>query len=255
MKILERLGIDPQKVVKAVEQELPKSEARPNTDMSLTPRAKRAIDLAYSEAQTFGHNYIGTEHLLLGIIREEGGVASKILVKLGVSIKAARNATIALVEEHGGATKAQPKYETEAQQSAKPPLRLAYRAPALAREASFANLLLGIGPLRFTEELLLALCLSDEEVRYALMKQNINADNVRAVMQAVLADPDHSRIQDPWSLSFILDLADKERSNLGDEELGAIHIIIAIATLDSSLAALALSEAGVSLEALRDRKQ
>lgn len=255
MKILERMGIEPRKVITEVEKNLPVGDAKQITDMSLTPRSKRAIDLAYDEARNFGHNYIGTEHLLLGLIREEGGLAGRVLMKLGASLEKTRRAALDLFEEDGGNVNAPPKYEPASQQTARQSVRIAYAQPILAREASFTNLLFSIEPLRFTEEILLALCLSDKSVRFALMKQNIEVDTVRAVMQAVLADPDDSRIQAPVSLSNILEFADKERSSLGDEELGAIHILIAIMSLDTSLAALALFEAGVNLEALRERKR
>jgi len=253
-KTLEMLNVDAQEVRKRVEKELPAAESRPNTDMSLTPRSKRVIDLAYDEARIFGHSYIGTEHLVLGIIREADGLAGRVLARMGVSIDLARKAVIAVIESANESEPAWRPYDPPKPATPKTALRLSYTNPLLSREASFVNMLVGLGSLRFTEELLLALCLSDPAVRFALMKQSIDADTVRAVMQAVLADPDQNRIQDPRSLSFILDLADKERSNLGDEELGAIHIVIAIMALDSSLAALALSEANVSLDALRERK-
>lgn len=253
--MLDRMGLDRKKVVHEVESHLSKGKSIPNTDMSLTPRSKRVIDLSYDEARNFGHNYIGTEHLLLGIIREADGLAGRVLAKLGADIDSARRVLMVILEEQP-----ERQYPTRTsdtvykQPGPKPSVRIAYTEPILSREASFVNLLFGIGPLRFTDELLFALCLSDPFVRLAFMKQSIDADLVRATMQAVLADPDQNRIQDPCSLSTILDLAEKERANLGDAELSAIHIVIAIMTLDTSLAALALSEAGVNLQALRERK-
>jgi ATP-dependent Clp protease ATP-binding subunit ClpC len=57
-----------------------------------TERARKVLSLAQEEAQRFQHNYIGTEHLLLGLVREEEGVAAKVLQKLGVELWTVRNA-------------------------------------------------------------------------------------------------------------------------------------------------------------------
>ena len=59
--------------------------------MMLTPRCKRVIDLAYGEAKRLRHDYIGTEHLLLGLIRECDGLGGRVLTKLGVELEATRS--------------------------------------------------------------------------------------------------------------------------------------------------------------------
>ena len=65
-------------------------------DMQLTPRAKRVIDLAYAEARRLGNDYIGTEHLLLGLVREGDGLAGRVLSRLGVDLAQARLAVATL---------------------------------------------------------------------------------------------------------------------------------------------------------------
>src|SRR5439155_10131415 len=67
-------------------------------DMQLTPRAKRVIDLAYEEARQLNNNYIGTEHLLLGLIREGDGLAARVLVKLGADLERTRREVYAMQE-------------------------------------------------------------------------------------------------------------------------------------------------------------
>jgi ATP-dependent Clp protease ATP-binding subunit ClpC len=69
--------------------------------MALTPRAKRVIDLAYDEARNLNNNYIGTEHLLLGLIREGDGLAGRVLNKLGVPLDRARSEVMALQDNEG----------------------------------------------------------------------------------------------------------------------------------------------------------
>jgi len=66
--------------------------------IELTPQGKRSIELAVQEAQSFGHHYIGTEHLLLGLLRQEEGLASQVLRKVGVTLDAARERVKQLLE-------------------------------------------------------------------------------------------------------------------------------------------------------------
>jgi ATP-dependent Clp protease ATP-binding subunit ClpC len=95
-RVLEKLGVSLNKIRAEVEKQLPRGDARASQDMTLTPRAKRVIDLAYDEARNLNNNYIGTEHLLLGLIREGDGLAGRVLAKLGVELEKARREVMAL---------------------------------------------------------------------------------------------------------------------------------------------------------------
>src|SRR4051812_8132160 len=118
-RVLEKLGVSLNRIRVEVEKQLPRGDARPSQDMTLTPRAKRVIDLAYDEARNLNNNYIGTEHLLLGLIREGDGLAGRVLAKLGVELEKARREVMALQDtetqtksgsrsaSHGGSTKTQ----------------------------------------------------------------------------------------------------------------------------------------------------
>jgi ATP-dependent Clp protease ATP-binding subunit ClpC len=97
-RVLDKLGVSLDRVRAEVEKQLPRGEHKPNTEMALTPRAKRVIDLAYDEARTLSNNYIGTEHLLLGLIREGDGLAGRVLAKLGVDLEKARREVLTLQE-------------------------------------------------------------------------------------------------------------------------------------------------------------
>ncbi|MCE1246576.1 MAG: ATP-dependent Clp protease ATP-binding subunit [Firmicutes bacterium] len=83
-KVLENLGISLQKVRSEVEAIVGKGTKPGNQEMVFTPRAKRVIELAFEEARNLSHNYIGTEHLLLGLVKEGEGVAARVLSNLGV---------------------------------------------------------------------------------------------------------------------------------------------------------------------------
>jgi len=95
-RVLEKLGVSLNRIRAEVEKHLPRGDARPSQDMTLTPRAKRVIDLAYDEARNLNNNYIGTEHLLLGLIREGDGLAGRVLAKLGVELEKARREVMSL---------------------------------------------------------------------------------------------------------------------------------------------------------------
>ncbi|RYG31040.1 ATP-dependent Clp protease ATP-binding subunit ClpC, partial [bacterium] len=95
-RVLEKLGVSLGRIRAEVEKQLPRGDARPSQDMTLTPRAKRVIDLAYDEARNLNNNYIGTEHLLLGLIREGDGLAGRVLAKLGVELEKARREVMGL---------------------------------------------------------------------------------------------------------------------------------------------------------------
>lgn len=98
-RILDRLGVSLQRIRNEIERYATRGDARPSQEMSLTSRAKRVIDLAYDEARQLNNNYIGTEHLLLGLIREGEGLAARVLHKLGVDLERARR-EVMNIQEH-----------------------------------------------------------------------------------------------------------------------------------------------------------
>lgn len=101
LSVLSRLGVDASDIRRAIEGQMPHAKEAASSQMSLTPRAKKSIDLAYEEARGLDNNYLGTEHLLLGLIVERAGLAGTVLNKLGASIEAARLATRAVHHEEG----------------------------------------------------------------------------------------------------------------------------------------------------------
>ena len=102
--VLQRLGVDLKQVRIEVERNLPASS---NTliigDIPFTSRAKKVLEFSVEEARTMGHSYIGTEHLLLGLVREKDGVGARVLNNLGISYSDIREQTINLLREPSGA--------------------------------------------------------------------------------------------------------------------------------------------------------
>ncbi len=89
-KVLANLGVDLNKVRSAVEFIIGRGERMITGEIGLTPRAKKVIELSVEEARRLNHNYIGTEHLLLGLVREGEGIAAGVLESLGVSLDKVR---------------------------------------------------------------------------------------------------------------------------------------------------------------------
>jgi ATP-dependent Clp protease ATP-binding subunit ClpA len=96
-KALESMGISLEAVRQHVEAIIGRGQQAPSGHIPFTPRAKKVLELSLSEAHRLGHNYIGTEHILLGLIREGEGVAAQVLARLGADLKRVRQQVILLV--------------------------------------------------------------------------------------------------------------------------------------------------------------
>jgi DNA-binding CsgD family transcriptional regulator len=101
-KSLEELGIDLEAVRHEVEEIIGLGDAVPTGHIPFTPRAKKVLELSLREAIQLGHNYIGTEHILLGLVREGEGVAAQVLHKLGAELNRVRLQVIELLSGYAG---------------------------------------------------------------------------------------------------------------------------------------------------------
>ena len=101
-KALESLGISLEAVRAQVEEIIGHGGQAPSGHIPFTPRAKKVLELSLREALQLGHNYIGTEHILLGLIREGEGVAAQVLVKLGADLSRVRQQVIQLLSGYAG---------------------------------------------------------------------------------------------------------------------------------------------------------
>lgn len=116
-KALEALGINLEQVREQVQEIIGQGQQAPSGHIPFTPRAKKVLELSLREALQLGHSYIGTEHLLLGLIREGEGVAAQVLTKLGADTNKVRQQVIQLLSGYqgketvavGGETNPQPK--------------------------------------------------------------------------------------------------------------------------------------------------
>src|SRR5499426_4582547 len=123
--VLQNLSVDLDEIQQKIEDTVKKGKASQTTgpDLPYTSRAKKVLELAMSEARELSHSYVGTEHLLFGLLREEKGIAAQVLTDAGVNLDAARAETLRILgtempqgggqQPSGGATppQQQPKGE------------------------------------------------------------------------------------------------------------------------------------------------
>jgi ATP-dependent Clp protease ATP-binding subunit ClpC len=95
-QVLAHLGVTPPQVRQAIERGLERGERPIGGGVRLTPGAKRVIERTVEEARRLGHDHIGTEHLLLGLLREEQGRAAGVLAGLGVAVEPVRQEVLRL---------------------------------------------------------------------------------------------------------------------------------------------------------------
>src|SRR3954469_22336061 len=98
-RVLNNMGVQLPKVRSAVEFIIGRGDQAPTGDIGLTPRAKKVIELAVDEARRLNHHYIGTEHLLLGLVREGEGIAAGVLESLGVNLEKVRAQVMQVVNQ------------------------------------------------------------------------------------------------------------------------------------------------------------
>ncbi|MBD8070981.1 ATP-dependent protease ATP-binding subunit ClpC [Bacillus sp. PS06] len=132
-KALVALGLGPEKIQKEVEALIGRGHDASQT-IHYTPRAKKVIELSMDEARKLGHSYVGTEHILLGLIREGEGVAARVLNNLGVSLNKARQQVLQLL----GSNESSSGHQGSGTVSANTPTldSLARDLTAIAREGS-----------------------------------------------------------------------------------------------------------------------
>ncbi|HZF53101.1 MAG TPA: Clp protease N-terminal domain-containing protein, partial [Polyangiaceae bacterium] len=97
--VLQNLSVDLDEIQQKIEETVKKGKAAQATgpDLPYTSRAKKVLELAMAEARELNHSYVGTEHLLLGLLREEKGIAAQVLTDTGVNLEAARAETLRLL--------------------------------------------------------------------------------------------------------------------------------------------------------------
>jgi ATP-dependent Clp protease ATP-binding subunit ClpA len=268
--VLRHLGIDLRKVrlqVVRIVQSGP--DMATMGKLPQTPRAKKVIEYTMEEARNLNHNYVGTEHILLGLLREEEGVAAQVLMNLGLNLKDVRAEVLRLVGRDpdiadrirpGGAVPSAGRREREAAASnpsgyslysrfserARKAMQLAYREAARLRDEYVG-----------THHFLLALIALDKCAAVDLLKrrkvdlQRVRSDLDRLSPASTESLPEDDLPHTPKAKKVIEFAIDESRS-LGHANIGTEHILLGLLREDENPAAQILFNHGLELSEMRE---
>ena len=274
-KVLTNLGVQLSTVRNAVEFIIGRGDRIVLGEIGLTPRAKKVIELAVDEARRLNHHYIGTEHLLLGLVREGEGIAAGVLESLGVNLEKVRTQTIQVLSMSGAGIAWQADtQDIEVTGPEVSPLQDDDDfTPAPAREASEANNTPGVFTVRArrvldaaqeeahklqqnfvgTEHLLLGL-ISEEMGLAAQILQDLRVDRetIRSTVEFIIAHSGSRDIPDvvgftPRSRKVIRHAVD-EAYKLDKTFVGTEHLLLAMLLEGEGIAAGVLISLGVTFE-------
>lgn len=268
-EILRALGIGGDDISRRVESLIGRGGESPSGHIPFTPDAKQSLALALREALQFGHNYIGTEHLLLGLSREGDGVAAQVLTALGADLARLRRQVIQSDRDFlpGGSTApAQPRADEPETPSRpaddSPPSRpgfyerfteSAQRVVVLAQEEARILNHNYIG----TEHLLLGLIREDEGIAaLVLAAHGVFLEEIRSGVEEVIGRGQSASTEHiPFTprAKKVLELALREALQLRHNHIGTEHILLGIIRESDGVAALLLVKRGLDLNRVRQR--
>lgn len=249
-QVLEQLSLSLERVRYEVDKQLPRGDMRPTSDMTLTPRAKRVIDLAYDEARNLNNNYIGTEHLLLGLVREGDGLAGRVLLKLGMDMEQTRQVVMDLQNQQG-----KPRTEpVEPRKAARGYTWEEYdestqRAILLADEMAKSAGMPHVTPYYLLKALLAE---RDTSAIRALEKAGIDHEKLeRAVDENQVWAEGAPPVQLSPNARFAIDRTITEASSIGQERVGADALLLGLVFGNREGIGQFIADLGGSLPKLR----
>lgn len=246
-KVLNNLGVDLNKVRSTVEFIIGRGDRIVLGEIGLTPRAKKVIELAVDEARRLNHHYIGTEHLLLGLVREGEGIASGVLESLGVNLEMVRTQTI-MVLSHAGGTPA----ETVAEKPTPRPAEAFGKVIQLAQEEAQLFQHDHVG----TEHLLLGLLREGDGIAAKVLSNlGVELDKLRMAVELISwhGDYKHSGVVElNRRAGEVLTQAAFEASHFKHDYINTEHLLLGLTRIEESFAAAALQSISISMEKVRN---
>ena len=244
-KALELLGISLEVLRQQVEEIIGQGQQAPSGHIPFTPRAKKVLELSLREALQLAHNYIGTEHILLGLIREGDGVAAQVLVKLGADLNRVRQQVIQLLHAYQG-TSATP--EPAPTPGGMRSIRLSKAMRQVVHLAAAEACALQHGYIG-TEHLFLGLLLVDASVPPRicdLLDESVTVDAVRNHIVGLVGRGDaRADVEFTPEATDALDLAECFALDAEDDEVDPRHLVIALAEADGSVALRVMMDLGM----------
>ncbi|HVB62486.1 MAG TPA: Clp protease N-terminal domain-containing protein [Ktedonobacteraceae bacterium] len=270
-KVLAHLGVELGKVRQAVEFIIGRGDKPVTGAVGLTPRAKKVIELAVDEARSMNHHYIGTEHLLLGLVREGGGIGAGVLQSMGVNLENLRTSTIQIVDSTQTARTAQEQAtgpaataaaqsgtseRSEASVSANRNrfdkfTERARKVLSLAQEEAqrFQHNYIG------TEHLLLGLVREGDGVAAKVLTNlGVTLEEVRTTIESIIGRGDRIALGEIGltpRAKKVIELAVDEARRLNHHYIGTEHLLLGLVREGEGIAAGALESLGVKLEDVR----
>ncbi|HEV8229861.1 MAG TPA: Clp protease N-terminal domain-containing protein [Candidatus Limnocylindria bacterium] len=258
-KTLDALGVTLSNLRSSVEKIIGRGDSTITpSQISLSPRTKKVIELAIDEARKLGHSHVGTEHLLLGLVREGGHVGAKALESLGVSLEAVRHKVIAtLGQPHRevGASAPESVSSQSTEQFAGPFDRFTDRAKrvlALAQGEAIRFNHNYIG----SEHLLLGLIREQDGVAArALQTLGAELEKARQAVSFIIGRGDAATAPSEITLSprtkKIIELAIDEARKLGHGRVGTEHLLLGLAREGEGIASGILESLGITMDKVR----
>jgi ATP-dependent Clp protease ATP-binding subunit ClpA len=245
-KVLNNLGVDLNKVRSTVEFIIGRGDRIVLGEIGLTPRAKKVIELAVDEARRLNHHYIGTEHLLLGLVREGEGIASGVLESLGVNLERVRTQTI-MVLSHAGGTPAE-----ESTEKPTPRLTEAFgKVLQLAQEEARLFQHDHVG----TEHLLLGLLREGDGIAAKVLGNlGVELDKLRMAVELISWRGDYKHDGDlelNRRAAAVLSQATIEANRFSHDYISTEHLLLGLTRIEESFAAAALQSISISMEKVR----
>ncbi len=260
--VLENLSIDADALAAAVEAVVkkPSGAGRTGPDLPYTSRAKKTLELAMSEARELNHNYVGTEHLLLGLIREEKGVAAQVLADAGATLDTVRAETVRVLGAAfvDGAEARDPAMRKRFDWLSRGVVGESLPERVRIVMTSARTLAAQRGSAAFEPaHVALALVLHGEGTANAALRQ-LEFDRERLVASLSALAPDLGTVTPPEGvmersadLQRALLAAQAEQQSWKAPTLATHHVLIALLASDQKVASV-FSEHGVTLERVRD---
>ncbi len=251
-KALESLGISLEVVRQQVEAIIGKGIEPPPGPIPLTPRTKKVLELTLREATELGHSHIGTEHLLLGLIREGEGVAAQVLTHLGADFSRVRLQVIQLLRAY----RKEPAAEQADESGSVPsmPERFTVRARRVVVLAQEEARMLNHNYIG-TEHLLLGLVHEGEGVAARVLESlGISLVAVRQQVEAIIGQgiqPPPGHIPFTPRAKTVLELSLREALELGHNYIGTAHILLGLIREGEGVAAQVLALQGADLSRVR----
>ncbi len=255
-KVLKSRGVNLRDARIEVEKIIGRGSGFVAVDIPFTPRAKRVLELSLEEARQLGHNYIGTEHLLLGLIGEGTGVGARVLENLGVDLSKVRTQVIRMLGEtaevSAGSSRAQGRNQTLTFEVFGSNLtQMAIKVMMLAQEEArrLGHNFVG------TEQILLGLIGEGTGVAAKVLKSmGVNLKDARIEVEKIIGrGSGFVAVEIPFTprAKRVLELSLEEARQLGHNYIGTEHLLLGLIREGEGVAARVLENLGVDLSKVR----